>query len=384
MHAIIKRLYQSAIRNAGKLFLFGFLGVIVFNFRKWQRDKTLFNRGSIPDILPVLDAWPNLPRVSILVAAWNEAENIEQHIHSYMSLRYPHKELILCAGGEDSTFPLAQRSAGHGVVVLKQLPDEGKQSALQRCFSASTGTIIYFTDADCRLDNKSFELVVYQIVAKGEEAVTGSSRPSRRQSSNPFIISQASTQIYSAMHSLTYAPGLLGRNCAINRKLLERSHGLEVPVLSGTDYVLAQMINQTGARIRQVPNSCVVTEYPAYVSEYVQQQRRWLNNVAHYGNRFSARNEIISIYSAYLTGIGMLSLPFIWSISSRLRMVVWLLLFWHACISRIRYLYFTSTLLGISINLQSVLFQPIFLLLDFTIWARSLVDYLVPDRRQVW
>jgi cellulose synthase/poly-beta-1,6-N-acetylglucosamine synthase-like glycosyltransferase len=384
MLSIIKKVYILANRNAGKLFLFGILGVAIHNWREWQRDKTLLTRESLPKQLPPMDSWPNLPLVSILVAAWNEVESIEQHVNSFNSLRYPQKELILCAGGEDGTFPLAQRSTGYGVVVLQQLPGEGKQRALQRCFSESTGIIIYLTDADCCLDNESFERVVYQIISMGEVAVSGSSQPSLGQSSNPFIISQASSQIYSSMHSPDYASGMLGRNCAVKRELLECSHGLEVPAPSGTDYVLAKMIHQTGARIRQVPDSRVVTEYPTSMSEYTQQQRRWLNNVAHYGNRFSARNEIISICYAYLTGIGMLFLPFIGIISSRLRLVIWSMLFWHACLSRIRYLHFSSNLLGISMNFRSLLFQPILLLLDITIWVRSLMDNIVPSRRQVW
>ena len=186
------------------------------------------------------------------------------------------------------------------------------------------------------------------------------------------------------MHTPNYASGMLGRNCAVKRELLECSHALEVPAPSGTDYVLAKMINQTGARIRQVPDSRVVTDYPNSLREYTQQQRRWLNNVAHFGNRFGARTEILSIYYAYLTGIGMLFLPFIGLISLRLRLVVWSLIFWHACLSRMRYLRFSSNLLGISINFRSVLFQPILLLLDFTVWVRSLVDSLVPSKRQVW
>jgi cellulose synthase/poly-beta-1,6-N-acetylglucosamine synthase-like glycosyltransferase len=384
MQHFLKQLYLSANRNTGKLFLIGFLGVIFYNWWAWQRDKTLLNRQSLPDKLPPLDSWPNLPLVSILVPAWNEVENIEQHIHSFNSLRYPQKELILSAGGEDGTYHLAQRSAGHGIVVLRQLPGEGKQRALQRSFSKSMGSIIYLTDADCLLDNDSFEQLVYQIVSQGEEAVSGSSRPSQRESSNPFIISQAASQIYSSMHSPSYASGLLGRNCSVTRELLERSHALEVPAPSGTDYVMAKMIYQTGACIRQLPDCRVVTEYPTSMSEYTRQQRRWLNNVAHYGKQFGARNEIRTVYSATLIGMGMLFLPFIGLFTSKLRLVTWLLFFSHALISRMRYLHFSSNLLDISTNFRSVLFQPIFLLLDFSVWVRSWMDNITPGKWQAW
>lgn len=381
---ILNKLYLSANRYAGKIFLFSFLGIIFLNWRLWQRDKDLLNLKLKSDELPPLDSWSNLPLVSVLVAAWNEAENIQQHIKSFESLRYPNKELILCAGGEDGTFQLAQGNPVHGVVLIQQMPGEGKQHALLRCFSESLGTVIYLTDADCLLDDDSFERLIYQLVSKGEEAVSGTSQPSHRQLSNLFVLTQASSQIYSVMNSPTYTPGMLGRNCAIKRELLERSNGLEVPVLSGTDYVLAKRISQTGARIRQIPNSRVVTEYPTSVSEYAQQQLRWLNNVAYHGNRFGAHNEIRPIYSAYIAGITMLLLPFLWLVPSKMRLVTWSLFFWHAWLSRIRYLRFSSTLLGIPMKFRSVLFQPVFLLLDFTIWVRSLIDNIFYNGNQDW
>ncbi len=384
MLAILNKVCRAAHCHVGKLFLCGFLGIIFLNWRLWRRDKALLNRRSQSYDLPKLDSWSSLPLVSILVAAWNEAENIEMHINSFKSLRYPNKELILCAGGEDGTLQLAQRNSIPGMVVIQQMPGEGKQHALQRCFSESLGSIIYLTDADCFLDNESFERLVYQIVSKGEQAVSGSSQPLYRQSLNPFILSQAASQIYSANHSPTYAPGLLGRNCAMKRELLDRSHGLEDPVLRGTDYVLAKKIYQTGARIRQIPRSRVATAYPASVTEYAQQQLRWLDNVVTHGNRYAAYNEIHDIYAAYFAGIVMLFLPFVRTIPSRIRQAIWSLLFWHACLSRLRYLMFSSTLLGVPINLGSLLFQPILLLLDSFIWVWSLIESIFPNRKQVW
>jgi cellulose synthase/poly-beta-1,6-N-acetylglucosamine synthase-like glycosyltransferase len=381
---ILNKVVSAATRNAGILFICGILGIIFLNWRLWQRDKALLNPKSLSNDVPPLDSWSNLPLVSILVAAWNEAENIELHINSYKTLRYPNKELILCAGGEDRTFKLAQRNTASGMVVLEQIPDEGKQHALNRCFNESKGTIIYLTDADCLLDDESFELLIFQITSKGEEAASGSSQPSNGQLSNPFVLSQASSQIYRAQYSPTYAPGLLGRNCAIKRELLECSHGLEVPVKCGTDYVLAKKLSQTGAQIRQVPNSRVVTEYPSSISEYARQQLRWLNNVVYHGDQHGAHDEIRDIYTAYLTGITMLLLPFIGFVPSKMRVVSWSLLFWHAWLSRIRYLRFLSTLLGIPMNFRLVIIQPILLLVDFTIWVRSLIENVLHKRGQDW
>ena len=48
------------------------------------------------------------PLVSLLVAAWNEEAHLVAFLSSFMALAYPQKELILCAGGDDQTWALAQ------------------------------------------------------------------------------------------------------------------------------------------------------------------------------------------------------------------------------------------------------------------------------------
>ena len=67
-----------------------------------------------------------LPKVSVLVAAWNEADIIREHIQSFLGLHYPNKELILCAGGEDGTYRIAREQGHTKVKVLEQQRGEGK------------------------------------------------------------------------------------------------------------------------------------------------------------------------------------------------------------------------------------------------------------------
>ncbi|NJK33015.1 MAG: glycosyltransferase [Deltaproteobacteria bacterium] len=87
----------------------------------------------------------------MLVAAWHEADHIGAHIAAFQALRYPNKELILCAGGADGTCAIAQGCANESIHILEQMPGEGKQRALRRCYAAASGELIYLTDADCLL-----------------------------------------------------------------------------------------------------------------------------------------------------------------------------------------------------------------------------------------
>ena len=95
-------------RYALPLVLSGAAAAAIYNWRLWERDKALLARkGEAEPLLP-LESWPERPMVSVLVAAWNEREHIERHIESFLALRYPHKELVLCAGGEDGTTEFAK------------------------------------------------------------------------------------------------------------------------------------------------------------------------------------------------------------------------------------------------------------------------------------
>lgn len=247
--------------------------------------------------------------VSVLVAAWNEEERIEQHIEGFLRLRYLRKELVLCAGGTDGTYARAQRYASAQVRVYPQIAGEGKQRALERGFAHARGSVIYLTDADCVLDDGCFEGMVYPLACGREVACSGSSQPGAAQRAAPFVALQAAVQRYSTLHAPEYANGLLGRNCTVQRALLETSGGLSAPAPTGTDYVLAQELVRSGARIRQLPEHRVDTHYPTRGRAYIRQQRRWLRNVLVHGHRYGDRASVRHGLFTSLTGLASLLLP---------------------------------------------------------------------------
>jgi cellulose synthase/poly-beta-1,6-N-acetylglucosamine synthase-like glycosyltransferase len=181
------------------------------------------------------------PRVSILVAAWNEQDLIMRHIESVLALRYPHVEYVLCAGGTDRTYELAKRHEPSGIVVLSQRPGEGKQAALRRCLGRTTGEIVFLTDADCLLDDSSFERTIAPLINEGEAAATGLCRPLRHVAEAPPLVAlQHCREIYGTLRAGRYSPGFLGRNCAIRRDVLTETGGLAAEAMTGTDYRLAR------------------------------------------------------------------------------------------------------------------------------------------------
>ena len=155
-------------------------------YAQWQEDQNKLAQKQPPAPLPPLE----LPLVSLLVAGWNEEAYIEDFLSSFCDLDYPNKELILVAGGSDSTFRMAHQWASPQITVLEQQAGEGKYRALQRAYRVAHGDIVFLTDADCLLNSESFRRMIAPIISGREGVVTGRIRPLPHQLSNPFVYAQ--------------------------------------------------------------------------------------------------------------------------------------------------------------------------------------------------
>src|SRR4051812_4534366 len=100
---------QASNELARLLLVLGLATVGARNWRLWKRDKELATRLRLDKSVP--PTLRQMPRISALVAGWNEHDRIEDHIRSFLALSYPNIELILCAGGDDDTFERALQYA---------------------------------------------------------------------------------------------------------------------------------------------------------------------------------------------------------------------------------------------------------------------------------
>lgn len=373
---------QTANRNLGKLFIIGFVGVIAYNVRQWQRDKALVERlrsqrGSAPALV-------RTPKVSALVAAWNEAEHIDAHIQSFLALAYPDIELLLCAGGTDDTFLRAQRYQSERISVIEQLPGEGKQRALARCYEQAQGEIIYLTDADCRFDDEALVHLLAPIVNEGEQVATGTSRPLEEQAQRVLPTYLWMSDVVAGVNAPTYGAGLLGRNAAVTRTAIEQSGGLDFAARTGTDYQLARRLIAAGYRIRTIGASCIASAYPATIGSYRRKQSRWLRNLLIHGRRYGARADVMVTLRTVGVGWAMLLTPLLALGLGPLVLLPWALLLAHAVAAKLRYISFAARLHSRAVPARLlVAFVPL-TLIDFAIWALPIIDLLHPKRREQW
>lgn len=93
---------------------------------------------------------PITPTVSVVIAAYDEAEDIEARLHNIFDSRYPGEKIevvVASDGSTDDTVRIASSVDPSRVVVL-DLPRRGKAAALADGASRATGDILIFTDAN--------------------------------------------------------------------------------------------------------------------------------------------------------------------------------------------------------------------------------------------
>lgn len=91
------------------------------------------------------------PRVSILIAAYNEAAVIEATIRNKLQLDYPKdlREIIVVSDGStDGTDELVTKFKEQNVRLIRQEPRAGKTSALNLAVREASGDVLVFSDAN--------------------------------------------------------------------------------------------------------------------------------------------------------------------------------------------------------------------------------------------
>jgi biofilm PGA synthesis N-glycosyltransferase PgaC len=91
------------------------------------------------------------PRVSFIIAAYNEEKHLRNKLRDTLSLDYPRDklEIIVAAdGSDDGTAAIAREFEDQGVRLVHKAGREGKSAALNRAVAQATGEILLFSDAN--------------------------------------------------------------------------------------------------------------------------------------------------------------------------------------------------------------------------------------------
>lgn len=128
---------------------------------------------------PVKRSYNDHPTVSILIAAYNEAGDIEATLRNKLALDYPKDKLEILVvsdesdDGTDSIVNSVARDAECPVRLFRQVPRQGKTAGLNLLKEQAAGEILAFSDANSQWDSKALRHLVSNFSDPDVGYVTG-------------------------------------------------------------------------------------------------------------------------------------------------------------------------------------------------------------------
>jgi cellulose synthase/poly-beta-1,6-N-acetylglucosamine synthase-like glycosyltransferase len=119
------------------------------------------------------EAWP---RVSLVVAAFDEEGCIREKVLNSLALDYPPERLEIvvgCDGCTDGTAAAAREAGGARVRVVELSPRAGKATVLARLVPAASGDVVILTDANVLLEPGAVRALVRRFQDPQVGAVVG-------------------------------------------------------------------------------------------------------------------------------------------------------------------------------------------------------------------
>ncbi|MEP3824817.1 MAG: glycosyltransferase family 2 protein [Marinobacter sp.] len=124
--------------------------------------------NTMPTVQPaaVSSGDENLPFVSILIAAYNEAADIEATLANKQELDYPSDRievLVISDESEDGTDDIVRRFSAQASIpvrLYRQCPRQGKTAGLNTLVPEAKGSILLFSDANSHWDRQAVRYLV--------------------------------------------------------------------------------------------------------------------------------------------------------------------------------------------------------------------------------
>ncbi len=262
------------------LIVFSYFTLIASYCYAWLKSKP-----------PILNIGPHYTFVSIVIAARNEEENIENCITTVLNQSYPSQNfeiIIVDDNSEDGTNKKIQQFCNKYknitlITLDKKSNLSGKKNAIYTAIQSAKGELIITTDADCIVQENWIQTIVsyYQqtdakmIVAP--VCLKNEKRIFEKMQSLEFM-----ALIFSGGASLYFNKAIMcnGANLAYQKSIFNEVNGFKgidnQP--SGDDVLLMYKIKKkypTGVLFLKHQNAIVYTNPQYKLNEFINQRKRW-------------------------------------------------------------------------------------------------------------
>ncbi|HYM82215.1 MAG TPA: glycosyltransferase family 2 protein [Candidatus Limnocylindria bacterium] len=197
------------------------------------------------------------PRVSLIIAAYNEAHSIGDKLDNVLALDYPRDllEVIIASdGSNDGTDRVVQRYVGD-LVKLHSLPRRGKASALNDAVAASSGEILVFSDANSLYAPDALRALVRPFADPEVGGVAGNQRYLGGKGAEGD--GEGEVRYWQVDRELKRAEGMAGNTISATGAIYAIRRSLFMPVPDGVtdDFVTSTRVIAQGKRLVFAPGA---------------------------------------------------------------------------------------------------------------------------------
>jgi cellulose synthase/poly-beta-1,6-N-acetylglucosamine synthase-like glycosyltransferase len=216
-----------------------------------------------------------LPRVSIILAAYNEEKVIERTLRSILAADYPRDRLEILVGSDgssDGTDEIVRRFEGEAVRLLRFPGRRGKLAVLRDSVAQARGDILVFSDANTRLEAGAVRSLVRHFDDRHVGAVCGELRLVHADGASA---DEGAYWRYEMVLKILESrlDSVLGANGAIYA--MRRGLFPECPArLITEDFVIPMKVRSRGFRVLYDPEAVAFEEAPATVEDEFRRRVR--------------------------------------------------------------------------------------------------------------
>lgn len=280
------------------------------------------NEDAIRDIENILQK-----KVSVIIAARNEEDNIAGCLNNMVQQDYPHElfeVIVVNDQSEDKTGDIINHFISSVSINLKQLITTGyggKKAAIGMALEKSTGEIILLTDADCKASPGWIKSMVSCFNTTDALLVAG---PVVFKDNGSFFskfqIAEFNSLIASTAGSIGIQKPIMcnGANLGFVKEVIATTDAFKKEYSSGDDvFLMLSIKKQFGAgRIKFLndPAGIVYTQPLEHISDFINQRIRWTSKSGGYKDTFL----IYSAISVLFINLTLLLMAVSWIFQAKL------------------------------------------------------------------
>jgi cellulose synthase/poly-beta-1,6-N-acetylglucosamine synthase-like glycosyltransferase len=197
------------------------------------------------------------PKLSVIIAAYNEERDIARKIEETLALDYPKDKLEIIVASDcstDRTDEIVKGFANRGVILHRRPERLGKTSAQNHAMQVSTGEILVFSDATTRYEPDTLLKIVRSFADPEVGCVTG----------NVVYVDRSATAVGMGLRSywgyeffIKQAESSLGSLLGVCGCLyaVRRSAYVQLDQDMSSDFVIASEVHLQGLRVVYDPEA---------------------------------------------------------------------------------------------------------------------------------